>query len=731
MTFATRSPRWLLPVVILFILALVSSSACRRSPEARKAHYLARGDRYFADGHYHEAIIDYLNVLRIDPTNTRALRNTGLAHFELGELGQSYQFLLRSQQLDPENAEARLKLASIYLAGRKFDEARDEATFVLDKEPANLDALILFAGAVKSPEEVDQAIKRLELARAQFEGTAKFHLALGSLYLRTRNLDKAEQEFKEAVTREPKSVAAHTVLANLHVGKGEMTAAESEFKAAAAASTIGSPARVHLADFYVLLGKPEEGKKILRETTEKAPDFLPAWRRLAEVSLAQRNFDEANAALDGLLKKSPADVDGHLLRGRLYLAKGESSEAIQEFHRVLKIDPQLAPARHQLAVALLQAGNSEQARSELQQVAMAAPNLTEARLLLAELNLRAGAPDAVVEDLAKLIVEQPRRVEAYMLLGSAYRAKRDAAKATQTYAKILDIAPTDPRGPYFEGVALRAQGKVAEAKQQFESALKLNAAYADALSQLVSIAFAENMPDRALERVQKQIQLAPNSAQLYEVLGGVHLARKEAEQAEAAYSKAIELEPKSSFTAYLALAQIYGRAKRHDEALAELDQVLKANPKNFGALMLTGEIQKARGDIPKAQAAYEKIIAEDPRFGPAANNLAYLYSEHGGDKEKALALAQTAKEAMPEDPRVSDTLGWILYKRGLYGGAVRLLTESAAKRPDDAEVQFHLGMAQYKMRNADAAKRALARALELNASFAGREEARQTLSELR
>jgi tetratricopeptide (TPR) repeat protein len=259
----------------------------------------------------------------------------------------------------------------------------------------------------------------------------------------------------------------------------------------------------------------------------------------------------------------------------------------------------------------------------------------------------------------------------------------------------------------------------------------LNAAYADALSQLVSIAFAENMPDRALERVQQQIQLAPNSAQLYEVLGGVHLARKEAEQAEAAYSKAIELEPKSSFTAYLALAQIYGRAKRHDEALAELDQVLKANPKNFGALMLTGEIQKARGDVPKAQAAYEKIIAVDPRFGPAANNLAYLYSEHGGDKEKALALAQTAKEAMPEDPRVSDTLGWILYKRGLYGGAVRLLTESAAKRPDDAEVQFHLGMAQYKMRNADAAKRALARALELNASFAGREEARQTLSELR
>ncbi len=161
----------------------LSSSACRRSPEARKAHYLARGDRYFADEHYHEAIIEYLNVLRIDPTNTRALRNTGLAHYELGERGRSYQFLLRSQQLDPEDTEARLKLASIYLSGSKVDEARDEANFVLDKEPGNLEALLLFAGAVKSPEEVDQAIKRLELARTRFEKrqSSTSHWAVSSL----------------------------------------------------------------------------------------------------------------------------------------------------------------------------------------------------------------------------------------------------------------------------------------------------------------------------------------------------------------------------------------------------------------------------------------------------------------------------------------------------------------------------------------------------------------------
>ena len=72
--------------------------------------------------------------------------------------------------------------------------------------------------------------------------------------------------------------------------------------------------------------------------------------------------------------------------------------------------------------------------------------------------------------------------------------------------------------------------------------------------------------------------------------------------------------------------------------------------------MLGGTIHEQRDDIPKARESYEKALALNPRFAPAANNLAWILSEHGGDRDRALALAQTAKEQAPEDPRVSDTL---------------------------------------------------------------------------
>src|SRR5207302_5736961 len=100
-------------------------------------------------------------------------------------------------------------------------------------------------------------------------------------------------------------------------------------------------------------------------------------------------------------------------------------------------------------------------------------------------------------------------------------------------------------------------------------------------------------------------------------------------------------------------------------------------------------------------------------------------------QEKALQLAQLAKEAAPEEPNVSDTLGWILYKRGVYQRALSLLRDSAAKLPDNPEIQYHLGMASVKVGDRDAARKALTVAAMSSASFLGKDEARKVLAELK
>ncbi len=114
----------------------------------------------------------------------------------------------------------------------------------------------------------------------------------------------------------------------------------------------------------------------------------------------------------------------------------------------------------------------------------------------------------------------------------------------------------------------------------------------------------------------------------------------------------------------------------------------------------------------------------------AANNLASYLAERG-DLEAALQLAQTAKAGLPDDPRVSDTLGWIYYKKNLASLAVTSLEHSVSKNPSNPMSHYHLGLAYLKDGKTAAAQKALQRALQLNPTFTSAEDAKHVLATIK
>src|SRR2546428_146523 len=168
----------------LLIMGLLVVAGCSRSPEAQKARYLERGDKYAAREQYREAIIEYLNVLRYDPANTRAIRQLGLAHSQLGELAQGFRFLLKAQELTPDDlakgdvaqaerefkaaadiapvgSPARLKLADFYLSAQKPDEAKRILSEMTQKAPDFLPAWRRLAELALRERNYDESLKNL------------------------------------------------------------------------------------------------------------------------------------------------------------------------------------------------------------------------------------------------------------------------------------------------------------------------------------------------------------------------------------------------------------------------------------------------------------------------------------------------------------------------------------------------------------------------------------------
>ena len=107
----------------------------------------------------------------------------------------------------------------------------------------------------------------------------------------------------------------------------------------------------------------------------------------------------------------------------------------------------------------------------------------------------------------------------------------------------------------------------------------------------------------------------------------------------------------------------YHIAGKTDQATKEFEAVLAKDSKVMQAHMMLGIIREGLKEYEQAQSHYEAALKLNPRFAPAANNLAWILVEHGGNLDVALSHAQMAREQQPNDSHIADTLGWVYYKK--------------------------------------------------------------------
>jgi tetratricopeptide (TPR) repeat protein len=327
-----------------------------------------------------------------------------------------------------------------------------------------------------------------------------------------------------------------------------------------------------------------------------------------------------------------------------------------------------------------------------------------------------------------LIKERPQTAQAHYLLASAYLAQRNTEQALAVYRQMTELFPKDPQPPFLLGGILSAQGKQSEARRAFDKSIEISPDYLQAVERLVDLDIAEKQYAAAMDRARAQIQKNATLAQPFVLRAEVYLAQQDIPRAEADLLKAIELDADLE-PAYILLAQLYVSSNRPDLAVARLNAFVEKH-KTVATLMQLAAIQERLKDFSAARDAYEKLLIVSGDFTPALNNLAVIYSEHLGRLDTAYDLAKKAREIAPNEPHMADTLGWILFKRGEYGNAVRPLQEAASALADNPEVQFHVGMAQYMLGDEGAARLALQKAADANLEFAGKEEAPQHLAVL-
>ena len=98
-----------------------------------------------------------------------------------------------------------------------------------------------------------------------------------------------------------------------------------------------------------------------------------------------------------------------------------------------------------------------------------------------------------------------------------------------------------------------------------------------------------------------------------------------------------------------------------------------------------------------------EILARKPDYHHALNALGFTLADRGVRLQEAKALIIKALEYAPEDPFITDSLGWVEFRLGNNAQAL-LLLERAFEKRQDADIAAHLGEVLWKLGQHERAK---------------------------
>lgn len=139
----------------------------------------------------------------------------------------------------------------------------------------------------------------------------------------------------------------------------------------------------------------------------------------------------------------------------------------------------------------------------------------------------------------------------------------------------------------------------------------------------------------------------------------------------------------------LAEAQLLREAQRLQDAYMVLESALSTDPDNVD-LLYDAALTAERIDKPELLEAHlTRLLALQPDHAHALNALGYAYAERNIKLEEARQLVTKALEISPNDPFITDSLGWVLFRQGQPEQALGIL-QTAYRLRADPEIAAHI-----------------------------------------
>lgn len=197
--------------------------------------------------------------------------------------------------------------------------------------------------------------------------------------------------------------------------------------------------------------------------------------------------------------------------------------------------------------------------------------------------------------------------------------------------------------------------------------------------------------DQALIEFEQALRLDPACADAYNNRGNIFFARADYERAIADYSEAIRHQPGLA-TAYVNRALAYARLGRYDQAVADASAALGFDARLAGAHFIRGVAHAAKGRLDQAIADFTEALRLDPKNPLTYNDRALAFISKG-DYARAISDCDQALRLNPRLVLAHDNRAHACLLKGEPEHAVAGFTRVLQLDPQHPTARFDRGVA--------------------------------------
>ncbi|MFC1516647.1 tetratricopeptide repeat protein, partial [Thermodesulfobacteriota bacterium] len=548
-----------------------------------------------------------------------------------------------------------------------------------------------------------------------------------------KKIKESREKVDIVLDKAPNNIEALFLLASILELEKNLYEAASVYEKIMELDSQQTRAYLGLARVLTRQGKLTEAEKMLKEAVDIDPKDVKLHLALFSYYINKKDYGRAEAEINETISANPENTDLYIILGNFYFSQSKNAKAEAAYLKAVETDPKRIKPYMVIAGFYDVSGDKDNALIMYEKALDIQPEDIRVMNTIARFYLKNRQLDDAEQYIIEILKKRPKYFPTRMLQGELFLLKKDPAEAINLFDQLIQEEPLSDRAHYFRGAANLAKGETNRAKVDFEKAVSINPRLMDAFTNIVLLHAEDGAFDQAIEKCNEQMERVKDNPEslaiIHSLKGGLYLSQRKNSEAETAFKSALKENP-NFLIPYYSLARIYLVEKQEEKAIAQYRAILDKDPKQVGPHMLLGTIYDMQRRFDLSEKHYREALNINPDFAPAANNLAYLLVESGKNIDEALELALNAKEKLPGDPSVMDTLGWVYYKKGLYENAISEFEDSLERMPDNAVVHYHLGLAHYKAGDKKRAEEELKKALSLEEDFDGAKETKQLLSEL-